>query len=110
MSVRDLKEQVLNRLNQRHPDGLDIHGIKIPSENWIAYQFSHKHPLHAASLNYTGTLNIEHKVQARTLRANHPDSHYVASLFKMMKRLGVVAAQVITKNTDQDKDPALVVF
>ena len=110
MSVRDLKEQVLHRLNQRHPDGLDIHGIKIPSENWIGYQFSPKHPLYAASLNYTGALNIKHKVQARTLRANHPDSHYVASFFKMMKRLGVVAAQVIAKYTDQEEDAAPVVF
>ncbi len=39
MSVRDLKEQVVKRLNEKHPDGLDDAGIKIPSESWIAYQF-----------------------------------------------------------------------
>jgi hypothetical protein len=110
MSVRDLREQVLQRLNQRHPGGLDAAGIKIPTENWIAYQFSPKHPLHAASLHYTGALQIKHKVQARTLRANHPDSHYVASFFKMMKRLGIVAAQVIAKYTDDEDDTAPVVF
>ena len=110
MSVRDLKEQALQKLNQKHPEGLDIHGIKIPSENWIAYQFSPKHPLHVASLNYTGALNIRHKVQARTLRASHPDSHYVASFFKMMKRLGVVAAQIIDKYTVGEESPAPVVF
>jgi hypothetical protein len=110
MSVRDLREQVLKRLNERHPDGLDAVGIKIPSESWIAYQFSPMHPLHAASLHYTGALQIKHKVQARTLRANHPDSHYVASFFKMMKRLGVVAAQVIAKYTYEDDDVSPVVF
>jgi hypothetical protein len=104
ISVRDLKEQVLQRLNQSHPDGLDAAGIKIPSDNWIAFQFSPKHPFHAASLYYTGALQIKHKVQARTLRAHHPDSHYVASFFKMMKRLGVVAAQIINKWSKEDED------
>jgi hypothetical protein len=34
---------------------------------------------------------------ARTLRANNLDSHYVACIFKMMKWLGIVAAEVIKK-------------
>jgi hypothetical protein len=61
-------------------------------------------------MNYTGALNIKHKVQSRTLRANYPDSHYVACFFKMMKRLGVVAAQVIQKYTEDDEDPVPVVL
>jgi hypothetical protein len=89
MLVHDLKKQVRHRLHQMHPDGFDILGIKVPSENCIAYQLSPKHPLHDPSLNYTRALNIKHKVQARTLREYHPDSHYVASFFKMMERLGV---------------------
>ncbi len=96
ISVRDLKDQVVERLTQHHPGCLDSAGIEIPSDNWIAYKFSPKHPSHAASLHYTGVLSIKHKVQARTLRAHHPDSHYVTSFFKMMKRLGVVGAQIIT--------------
>ena len=59
---------------------------------------------------YTGASNIKHKVQSRTLRASHPDSYYVACFFKMMKRLGVVAAQVISKFTEDDSEPAHVVF
>ena len=62
------------------------------------------------SMDYIGALNIKHKVQSRTLRASHPDSHYVACIFKMMKRLGVVAAQVIEKCTADDEEPAHVVF
>jgi hypothetical protein len=61
-------------------------------------------------MTYARALNIKHKVQPRNLRANHPDFHYVACFFKMMKRLGVVAAQVIHKYTEDDEDPASVVF
>jgi hypothetical protein len=110
MFVRDLREQVVKRLIHKNPDGLDAAGIKIPSETWIAYQFFPKPPLYASCLQYTGALQIKHRVQARTLRARHPDSHYVASFFKMMKRLGVVVAQVITKYTDEEEVPAPVVF
>ena len=49
-------------------------------------------------------------MQARTLRANHSDSHNVACYFEMMKRLGVVAAQVIKKYTPEDEVPTRVVF
>ena len=49
-------------------------------------------------------------MQARTLRAHHPDSHYVACFFKMVKRLGVVAAQVIQKYTEDDEHPCPIVF
>ena len=110
ISVRDLREQVVQRLTRTHPQGLAEAGIKIPSDSWISYQFSPKHPCHAVSLQYTGALNIKHKVQSRTLRAHHLDSHYVACLFKMMKRLGVVASQVIKKFTHENEEEASVVF
>jgi hypothetical protein len=89
MSVQDLREQVVMRLNERHLDGLDVVGIKLPTENWIAYQLCPKHHFHAASLQHTCALEIKHKVQARASRVHHPDSPCVARFFKMMKRLGV---------------------
>jgi hypothetical protein len=55
-------------------------------------------------MHYTWALNIKHKVQARTLCAHHPDSNYFAGWFKMMKRLGDVAAQVIEKYTQEDEE------
>jgi hypothetical protein len=110
MFVRDLREQVEQRLVNNHPEGLEAAGIRIPSDSWIAYQFSPKHPLHAASINYTGASNIKHKVQSRTLRANHPDSHYVACMFKMMRRLGIVATQVIERFTEDGNEPMAVVL
>ena len=110
MSARGLKEQVVKRLNEKNPYGLDDARVKIPLESYIVYQFCPKHPLHAASLHYIGALKMKHRVQARTLRAHHPDSHSVASFFMMMKRLGVVAAQIISQYTDEEEDPTPVVF
>ena len=110
MSVPNLREQVVERLANKHPEGLEAACIFIPSDSWISYQFTPKHPSHAVSMDYTGALNIKHKVQSRTLRARHPDSHYVACIFKMLKRLRVVAAQVINKYTEDDEIPASVVF
>lgn len=34
-----------------------------------------------------GRLNLKHKVQVRTLRATHPDSHYCSALLKYLKGL-----------------------
>ena len=101
---------MVHRLTSNHPQGLVEDGIKIPSDSWISYQFSPKHPCRVVSLQYTEAINIKHKVQSRTLRASHPDSHYVACLVKMMKRLGVVASQVIKKCTREDEEEASVIF
>ena len=110
ISVRDLRELVVKRLTDKYPAWLGATHIKIPSACWISYQFSPKHLSHDGSMQYTGALNIKHKVQARTLRAHHPDSHYVACWFKMTKRLGVVAAQIIEKYTQEDEEEEAVVF
>ena len=100
----------MKRLNERNPGSLDVAGIKIPSENCIAYQFCPKHPFRDACLQHTCALRIKHKVRARTLCAHHPDSYCVASFLKMMKRLGVVAAQVINQYTAEEEVPAPFVF
>ena len=54
MSTRDLVEQVSERLRAADPEGWESGRIKVPSESWVAYQFSPKHPKHAASLHFTG--------------------------------------------------------
>ncbi len=110
MYVRDLSEQVEERHNNRHPEGLEAAGICAPCDYWISYQFSPKHPSHATSMNYTGALNIKHKVQSWTLRANYPDFHSFAFFFKMMKQIGIMAAQVIKNYTEDSEDPSHVVF
>ena len=108
--MRDLREQVTLRLRHQHPEGLEAARIKIPSESWILYQFSPKHPLYAASLHYTSKANIKNKVLLRTLRAHHVDSHYGAAIKKYIKHMGVRAATVIKSHTLDDKEPACVSF
>ena len=110
ISFSDLRELVVKRITDIYPEGLGEAHIKMPSDSWISYQFSPKHPSHVVSIQYTAVVNIKHKVQARTLRAHRPDSHYVACWFKMMKRLSVVAAQVIEKYTQEDEEEGAVVF
>ncbi len=111
MFVRGLREQVVERLTNKHPEGLEAASMFIPSDSWISYQFTPKHPPHTVSMDYTGFLNIKHKVQSRTIRASHQYSHYVACIFKTLKRLGVVAAHVINKYTEDDEVPVpLVLF
>jgi hypothetical protein len=95
---------------QQHPEGLEAARIKIPSESWILYQISPKHPSYAASLHYTGKANIKNKVQLRTLRSHHIDSHYCAAIKKYIKHMGVRAATVIESHTPDDEEPACVSF
>ena len=51
--------------------------------------FFPKNPRFATSLNYTGALNLAHRVQQRTLRATSIDSHYVAASHKYMRSNGL---------------------
>ncbi len=51
-----------------------------------------------------GKLQVKHKVQVRTLRATHSDSHYCATLFKYVKGIVDKLANVI-----QDVNPSMVV-
>ncbi len=87
MFVRDLREQVVGRILLKQPERLEATRIQISSYSWISYQISPEHPSHAVSMQYSGALNIKQKVQYRTRRVHHPDSHYVARVFKMLKRL-----------------------
>ena len=51
-----------------------------------------------------GALQIKHKVQLRTLRQTHPDSHYCAALFKYIKGIILELARAI-----HEVSPGLVV-
>ncbi|CAG8582105.1 15847_t:CDS:10, partial [Gigaspora rosea] len=51
--------------------------ILIPSEEWIRLQFQPTNPTNEKAKQYTGRFNIKFMVQARLLRKNHPDIHYL---------------------------------
>ena len=100
--MRDLREQVIESLRLKHLEELEAARIKIPTESWIIYKFSPKHPLYDASLHCTCKANIENKVQLRTLRAHRVDSHYCATIKKYIKHMGVRASTVIESHTPID--------
>ena len=62
------------------------------------------------SLVCAGRLNVKKKVQARTLRNTHKDSHYCACIFKMMKQLGVKASEIIQQKSLEPLECACVFF
>ena len=108
--MRDFRAQIVERLKEQHHGGLSKADIKIPSECWILYQLSPKHPLYVASLHYIGKANIKNKVQLRTIRAHHVDSHYCAALKKYIKHMGVRATTVLESHILDAEEPPCIVF
>ena len=89
-SIPSLVNKTIDGLLEVHaPKTLEEAGIKIPSITWVQLQFCPKNPRSATSLNYTGALNLAHRVQQRTLRATSIDSHYVAAAYKYMRSYGL---------------------
>eukprot|EP00951_Prasinocladus_malaysianus_P022981 scaffold194114_cov19-Prasinocladus_malaysianus.AAC.1 len=92
ISIRSLIETVTDALREKHGHDLEAKGIRIPSESWVALQFCPKNPLATKALAHTGMLNLQHKLQQRTLRSISIDAHYCNALFKYMKEYGVLLA------------------
>jgi len=76
MSIDDLIKQVTAKLPE---------GTRIPSNEWVRLQFSPKLANSNRALSHTGKFQMRHKVQLRSMRKAHPDSHYTAALFKYFR-------------------------
>ena len=89
-SIPSLVKKTIDGLLEEHaPKTLEEARIKVPSLTWVQLQFCPKNPRSATSVNYTGALNLAHRVQQRTLRATSIDSHYVAATYKYMRSYGL---------------------
>lgn len=95
ISSTDLLRRVKDALLEDHPEGLNNAGIQIPSLSWLQYQFAPANSGYRAAMHNTGKLQVKHKVQVRTLRQTHIDSHYCAAMFKYMKGLCLELAKTI---------------
>ncbi len=71
---------------QYAPKTLEESVVHVPCLTWVTLQFCTKNETSSSALNYTGDLKSMHKVQQRTLRATSTDSHYVAAVYKYMRR------------------------
>ena len=54
ISTRDLRQRVIEALEQRHPEGLEVAGIKVPTLTWFEVQISPGHTGYKADLRHTG--------------------------------------------------------
>ena len=80
ISVEDLQQQVKARLPDDTP---------VPSNEWIRLQFWPSDPYTSRAMHHTVHFDIKFRVQSRLVRAEHPDSKYVAVQYKYLKHFAV---------------------
>lgn len=64
-------------------------GTKIPSIQWLRFQFWPRRPTAKTAARYTGKLKLKFMVQARQFRADHVDAHYASALFRYEKEFSI---------------------
>ncbi|CAG8607329.1 5784_t:CDS:2, partial [Gigaspora rosea] len=84
LSVRDLRETIVERLKTVYGDPLPS-DIDIPSDEWIRLQFCSTNATTTRAMYYTGRFNVKFKVQGRMLRKHSEDAHYCAALFRYLR-------------------------
>lgn len=84
LSVRDLREIIVERLNIIYNNSLPS-TIHIPSQEWIRLQFCPTNATITRSIHHTSRFNVKFKVQSRLLRKNSDDTHYCAALFRYLR-------------------------
>ena len=102
ISVRDLREIIINRLEAKHNIPLPPN-INIPSNEWIRLQFWPTNPISARAMHYTGRFNIKYQIQARQLRKDHPDAHYCACLFRYPREFAILYHEYVCFIAADDK-------
>ena len=76
LSLQDLINQVVTKCT---PD------TKIPSKTLVRLQFTPSNPYTSTALSFTSRFPLQHKIQRRQLRVNHPDDHYCAAQYKYLR-------------------------
>ena len=102
ISIRDLREIIINRLEVKHSIPLPSN-INIPSNEWIRLQFWPTNPISARAMHYTGQFNIKYQIQARQLRKDHPDAHYCACLFHYLREFAILYHEYVCFIAADDK-------
>jgi len=92
ISIRDLREIVMERLSIIHNNSLPSN-IHIPSEEWIRLQFCPTNATTTRSIYHTGRFDIKFKVQSRLLQKNSDDAHYCAALFRYLREFCIQYCQ-----------------
>lgn len=80
LSIKDLIDRVASKCPTNTP---------IPSKSLVRLQFVPTNPYTRSALMFTSKFKVQHKIQRRQLRVNHPDNHYCAALFRYFKHRSV---------------------
>lgn len=97
ISVRALVDTIADRLPENTP---------LPSVSLVRLQFWPSNAYANTAMKYTGRYQVKYAVQQRILRADHPDSHYCAYQFNLLKEF-CVRFRTHTKLLSED-DKAVV--
>lgn len=107
MSVPDLVGQIKRRLMNKHgvasEEDLEKLDIYIPTERWVAMQFTHSRPDTHAGLKYTGMLKLRFTIQKRQFSKAHPDAHYARATLKYQRGMSILYRQHVTFISIDDK-------
>ena len=79
VSAADLHRQVSKEIEEEGSN------IKIPSLQWLRWQFWPSRKNSANARHMTGKIAIKYMVQSRQLRKFHSDSYYCAAQFRYLK-------------------------
>ena len=63
--------------------------VKIPSLQWLRWQFWPRHAGHASSNRYSGKIKIRYMIMGRQFRATHPDVHYASAIWRYAREFSV---------------------
>ncbi|CAG8533354.1 17703_t:CDS:2, partial [Gigaspora rosea] len=85
ISVRDLRESIVEQLENKHNEYPLSNNCLVPSDRWISYQFCPKNNWYKASTQYTERFQVKYMVQTRQLRKSHVDFHYCQAIFKYIQ-------------------------
>ena len=98
LSIRDLVERVSVACPR---------GTPFPSESLVRLQFVPTNPYAKSALAFTSKFEVQHKIQRRQLRVDHPDSHFCGAQFKYFKSRAVEArsSSVVFFCDDKSKIP-----
>lgn len=99
VSIRDLHEQITQRLKQKHPEEVPV----VPSLEWVRLQFWPANPYTDRAIRYTGRFQVKFGVQIRQLRKDHADRHYVSALLKYVRHFSVLMRPYLTYMSVDDK-------
>jgi hypothetical protein len=98
ISLEDLILQAASRC----PDG-----TLIPSKSLVRLQFTPRNPYTHDSLNFTGKIPVQYKIQRRQLRAAHQDQHFCAAMYKYLKTKAIELGKCgsLICSDDKAKEP-----